>query len=119
VPLTISNWTGDGPEPIITTAIELPDSGTSVIITGAVTPQGGGVPVAVTGSPLAAPAPPGSGSVFWVIQVNTTTGAASVKQSTSSMPTADAGNVVVFQQTLVPTSTDEALVATDVTPDTY
>jgi hypothetical protein len=119
VPLTISNWTGDGPEPIIATAIELPDSGTSVIITGTVTAQGGGPAVPVTGSPLAAPAPPGSGSVFWIIQVNTTTGAATVKQSTVSMPAPDPGNVMVFQQTLVPASTDEALVATDVTPDTY
>lgn len=119
MPLTISNWTGDGPEPIISTMIELPDSGQSVIIAGTVTPQGGGPAVNVTGSPLTAPAPPGSGSIFWVIQVNTTTGAASIKQSTVSMPVADSGNVVVFQQTLVPASTDEALVATDVTPDTY
>jgi hypothetical protein len=119
MPLTISNWTGDGiVDPNIATAIELPDSGSSILITGTVTATGG-TRTSVTGSPLTAPSPPGSGSIFWLIQVHTGTGAATIKQSTVSMPAADATNVVVFQQTLVPSSTDEALVATDVTPDTY
>lgn len=119
MPITISNYTGDA---VLTnqvaTSIELPDSGTSVTITGTVT-SAGGSQVSVTGSPLTAPAAPGSGSIYWVIQVNLSTGAATIKQSTSSMPTADAGNIVVFQQTLVSGNTDSALVATDVTPDTY
>jgi hypothetical protein len=118
MPLTISNWTGDGvKDPIIATSIQLPDSGTSVIIDGAVTPTGGPA-VTVTGSPLTAPAAPGSGSVYWIIQVNTSTGAATVKQSTVAMPAADSGNQIVFAQTLIPATTDEAANATDVTPDT-
>jgi hypothetical protein len=118
MPLTISNWTGDGvKDPVIATSIQLPDSGTSVIIAGSVTPTGG-QPVTVTGSPVTAPAPPGSGSVYWIIQVNTATGAATVKQSAVAMSAADSGNQIVFAQTLVPGTTDEAANATDVTPDT-
>lgn len=119
MPVTISNYTGDGVnDPIIATAIGLPDSGTSVSILGTVTPTGAAA-ITITGSPLTAPTPPGSGSIYWIIQVNTTTGVATVKQSTSAVPVADAGNLVVFTQTLVPGASDPALVATSVTPDTY
>lgn len=117
--MTITNATGDGISvPLVAVSVALPDSGTSVPIVGRVQPAAG-TAVTVTGSPVTIPAAPGSGSIYYVIQINTTTGAATMKQSTSAMPTADAGNIVVFQQTLGTTSSDPALVATSVTPDTY
>jgi hypothetical protein len=116
MPLTVSNFTGDGVgSPIISTYVELPDSGTTIQVGGSVTPIGGS-PITVTGSPLTAPTPPVSGSVYWAIEVNSTTGAATVIQSTSSMPTVDPGNLIVFSQTLTPTSTNPAAVPTNVTP---
>lgn len=119
MPLTVSNYTGDGVVSAgIATSIQLPDSGSSVQITGSVDTVTGAA-VAVTGSPLTAPTPPGSGSVFWIIQVDGVTGVASVKQSTVSIPAADTGGVVVFTQTLTPSSANLALVSTTSTPDTY
>ena len=117
--MTVSNATGDGVTSTrITAAVELPDSGTSVLVSGTILDPAVGATVAIAGSPVTIPAAPGSGSIFYVIQVATATGAATVKQSTSAMPAADAGNVVIFQQTLGTTSTDPALTPA-VTPDTY
>lgn len=119
MPLTISNTTGDG---IVTDYldcdIELADSGMQVLIAGSIQ-AAGGAKLAISGSPLTAPSAPGSGFIYWIIQVNTTTGVATIKQSTSSMPSADAGNDIVFQQTLGVGNTDSALVATDTTPDNF
>ncbi len=121
MPLTITNFTGDGiKDDQIAGAIEVPDSGTSYSVTGTVTPAGGSA-VAMTGSPLTAPSPPGSGNIYWIIQVNTTTGALSIKQNTSGpAPTPDAGNDVIFTQTLPAGLTDPADDPNaDVTPDDY
>lgn len=120
MPITISNYTGDGSGTTkLDCDIQLPDSGTAVLVGGSVDPSGAGNPVAITGSPLAMPAAPGSGSIFWNIQVDVTTGAATVQQSTSVDPAAINGNnVVVFRQTLVPGNSNPALVAT-ATPDTW
>lgn len=116
--MTVSNSTGDGVTSVkIVTAVELPDSGSSVLASGTILDPAVGTAQTITGSPVAIPAAPGSGSIFYVIQASTTTGAATVKQSTSAVPVADAGNVVIFQQTLVPTSTSPAL-APSGTPDT-
>lgn len=119
MPLTISNTTGDGyADTYIDSDIELPDSGTVVKVTGTVQAIGG-QPAPLTGSPLTAPAPPSTGLIFWAIEASLSTGALAVLQSAAAMPPPDAGNVLLFQQTLSPASTDDALVATDSTPDTY
>ncbi len=119
MPLTISNTTGDGiTVDYIDCDIELPDSGSIILFGGPLQPSGG-VKVSITGSPLTSPTPPGSGFIYWIIQVHTLTGLATIKQSTSSMPTPDASNDTIFQQTMGAGSTNEALVATNVTPDTY
>ena len=119
MPLTVINQTGDGTvAALIDTAVTLPDSGSVVQIDGRVTPPGGAT-VQVTGSPLTMPAAPGSGQIFWNIQVDTGTGAASVQQSTTADPAPISGTaLVVFRQTLGATSTDPALTAAS-TPDTW
>lgn len=118
MPITISNSTGDGvTSTLIQSSIELPDSGTNVLLAGTVQAPGGTAMV-ITGSPLTMPVAPGSGSTYWIIQVNTNTGAASIKQSTSGMPLADPNNMIISSQTLVPGNTDPALVQ-DASPDTY
>lgn len=78
--------TGDGVNTTLVNAVvELPDSGTTLNVAGKV--QYPGQPaVAITGSPLAIPANPGSGSVFWQLVVDYLTGAASVVQSTANDP---------------------------------
>lgn len=120
MPLTIGNLTGDGlTSDLIACSIEIPDSGTSYLVTGSVTPKGG-TAQAMTGSPITAPTPPGSGNIYWIIQVNTSTGALSIKQNTTGpAPSPDAGNDTIFTQTLASGVTDPALVATDVTPDDF
>jgi hypothetical protein len=120
MPLSITNTTGDGVNDIfVQTTLELPDSGTSVTISGTVKKPGLSAQ-SVTGSPLTMPSAPGSGSIFWNVQVDLTSGAATVQQSTSAdPPPINGNNFVVFRQTLVPGNTDPATVATDQTPDTY
>lgn len=119
MPLTVLNTTGDGVSATwIDAQIQLPDSGTSVKVTGNVCLPGG-TPVNVTGSPVTIPAAPGSGSIFYNIQVDGTTGAATVQQSTSADPAPINGNsVVIFRQTLVPSSTDPATTG-ETTPDSW
>lgn len=115
MPLTISNTPGDDS---FQANIELADSGTSVVVSGALWPgsPGSQIETALTGSPLTMPAAPATGFVYWAIEVNLTTGALVVIQSTVSSPVADPGCQIIFNQTLVPGSTDPALVAT-VTPN--
>ena len=100
-------------------SIQLPDSGTTCNVTGCINPSGidGSTDTAMTGSPLTMPTPPGSGSIYWLIEVNTTTGALDILQSTSAMPTNTGGCITIFQQTLTASTTDPAENATDVTPD--
>lgn len=122
--LTVSNRSGTGgADAFIDSNVELPDTGTSIGVGGSV--QSPGLAgVTITGSPLTAPAVPGTGSIFWNIQVDVITGAATVQQSTSADPAALLSSdgitpqVVIFRQTLVAGSTsDDALQATDSTPD--
>ena len=47
---------------------------------------------------------PGSGSNYWITELNTTTGVLSVKTSTSATPSPVAGNVTLFSQTLPSTA---------------
>ena len=117
--MTLSNQTGDGiVETQIQTNIYLPDAnGGNLTILGTVTPVGGPL-VAITGSPIAYPSAPGSGSIYLILQVNSSTGAATLKQSTSAMPTPDSGNIQVFADTLTPSTTDFAQDPNAVTPDT-
>ncbi len=118
--MTIANLTGDGiASDKIACAIELPDSGTSYLVAGTVQPVGG-TQVTITGSPVTAPTPPGSGYINWIIQVNVTTGALSIKQAANvPAPAPDAGNDVIFTQTLNAGAVDPALGVSDSTPDTF
>lgn len=119
MPLTISNYTGDGATaPKLDTYIQLPDSGTTVLVGGSVTAVN--LPLAtITGSPLTMPVAPGSGSIFWNIQVDQISGAATVQQSTTADPAPVNGNtLVIFRQTLVPGSIDPATTLSS-TPDTW
>jgi hypothetical protein len=117
--MTVSNSTGDGKmDNLIQVNIELPDSGTTLLIKGIVQPIGGS-PTTVTGSPLTIPATPLEGAkAIYIVQVNLSTGAASIKESATETPAPDAGNVVVLTQTLEHTSSDPAITA-EKTPDTY
>lgn len=119
MPLTIINQSGDGSTAtLLDVQLQLPDSGTSVPVVGRVKTVAGAAQT-VTGSPLAIPAAPASGSIFYNVQVDTTTGAATVQQSTTADPAPiNANNVVVFRQTLISTSTDPATTAAS-TPDTW
>lgn len=113
MPLTISNYPADN---TFMSSIQLPDSGTSILVTGALNPSTPGE-VGFTGSPVTSPVAPASGSVYWLIEVNTTTGALDMQQSTTGFPANNAGCITIFQQTLMPTNTDPALVPTSVTPN--
>ncbi len=119
MPLTITNITGDGVfDDLFAVTLTLPDTGTVVAIDGRVQPIAG-ASVAVTGSPLAIPAAPTTGSVFYNVQVDTVTGLATVQQSTTADPVPISASArVVFRQTLVLSSTDPALTPSS-TPDTY
>jgi len=119
MPKTSCSFSGDGvAAPMVQVSVALPDTGSSISIDGQVTAVGG-TPVAITGSPLTSPTPPGSGNIYWMIQVNSATGAATIKQSTSAMPTADAGNIQVFSDTMTPTDTNLAQDTATATPDTW
>ncbi len=119
MPLTITNQSGDGATvTLLDVTLQLPDSGSAVGIIGRVQPVGAPA-VVVTGSPLAIPAAPAAGSVFYNIQVDSVTGAASVQQSPAVDPAPISPTaLVVFRQTLGTTSTDPALTP-EATPDTW
>lgn len=120
MPLSITNLTGDGiNETKIATAVMLPDSGSTVNVEGFV--QAVNLPAQSFSTTVAAPAVPGSGSVFWNIQVDVTSGAVTAQQSTVSDPAPINGNnVVIFRQTLT-FGTSGASLALDPssTPDLY
>ncbi|GAC1375204.1 MAG: hypothetical protein NVSMB4_03210 [Acidimicrobiales bacterium] len=119
MPLTVTNQSGDGfTADLLDVSVQLPDSGTSVPVSGRVAAKGA-AGQAITGSPLTMPAAPASGSVFWNVQVDVTSGAATVQQSTTADPAPiNANNRVVFRQTLTSTSTDAATTPAS-TPDTW
>lgn len=131
MPITISNATGDGlTTSQMRTNIQLPDSGTTVQVNGVVRPalpaaaqNNNPVPaVTITGSPLTIPAPPGSGSIFYNIQVDVVTGAAVVVQSTVSDPAPALSSdgvtpkVVIFRQTLTNASSANPTLNPSTTP---
>ncbi len=119
--VTIGTTTGDGiSAPLICTAVELPDSGTTVNISGYVQLVGG-QPVDLTGTTVTMPAAPGSGSTYWNINVDAGNGGATTVQTSS---VADPGalnttSLVIFRQRLDVGQIDPALVSTDSTPDTW
>jgi hypothetical protein len=121
MPQTITNNTGDGViADQIASNIQMPDTGSSVLVGGQVHKVGNPA-VAITGSPLTFPAAPGSGIINVIVQVNWTTGAASIKQNTTPgvFPTVDAGNIQIFQTVLQTTTSNLALCASNVTPDSW
>lgn len=100
MPKSIIDTTGDGViVPYVQFALTLAAAGAPIQGEGNVTPIGGSL-VPLTGFPLTAPATPASGFVYWILQVNTTSGLCSIKQSTIAPPVADAGNVAFFSQTI-------------------
>ncbi|GAC1610326.1 MAG: hypothetical protein NVS3B26_16480 [Mycobacteriales bacterium] len=119
MPMTVVNQTGDGiTVPLLDVQFQLPDTGTSLPLVGRVQ-RVGSPSQAITGSPLTIPAAPAAGSVFYNVQVDVTSGAASVQQSTSADPALiNSNNVVVFRQTLGTTSTNPALTP-ESTPDSW
>jgi hypothetical protein len=111
MPLTLSPAAGDG---VLSAAwranVQLPDSGTTITINGSYQPPLLGAnppalqpPVNFSGT-ATSPGVPGGGSNFWICQLNTSTGALTVKNSTSAFPLPDASNVVVFQQSIASTA---------------
>jgi hypothetical protein len=78
--------------------------------------------VTVSGSPIALPAAPASGSVYYIVQIDwtsgtATSGQASVKVSNSGYPSPDAGNIQVFAQTLTAANPNPGSDMTLSTPD--
>jgi hypothetical protein len=120
VSITIGTVTGDGViDPAININVELPDSGTTVGISGYVQAIGG-PKVDLAGATVTMPVAPGSGSTFWNIQVDTGSGATTVQTSAASDPSpGSATSLVVFRQRLDAGVTDPALASTDSTPDTW
>lgn len=120
MPMTVTNAPGDGS---FIASIQLPDTnGGNVLIGGSLNPNGvynaNTQEVTFTGSPLTAPVAPVSGTTFWLIEVNATTGALDVQSSSSGFPANTAGCFTIFQQQLTSVTTDDAENSTDVTPDT-
>jgi len=118
VPITTTNVTGDGfTTPMLRVSVELPDSGSVLGIQGTV--QLAGQPtVNVSGSPLAIPPVPGSGSTFWNVQVDANTGVATIQTSSIADPAPiTPTSLIVFRQRLdVGATTVNDLIATDSTP---
>ena len=119
MPLTRTEASGDGlTTPYVNYAIALPDTnGGAVQITGQVQ-QPGQAAQSITGSPLTAPTAPGSGSLYWNVNVDYTTGAASVQQSTSADPPPTATGLILYRETLNATTIATDLDLTQSTPDT-
>lgn len=107
-----TNTLSAGRQPFLEYGFSVPDTmGGNVTFYGVVAPvsPAGALAAAVafTGSPIAMPAVPGGGlSLNWGLQVNTTTGAVTLKTGTAATtgtqvsPTPDAGNVMLFIHTL-------------------
>jgi hypothetical protein len=100
-------------QPIIDYKVEFPDtiSGQNVTFSGFISPAlaagGLGPAVALSGSPIALPSVPGGGlSLNWILQVNLTTGAVTMKTGTAATtgtqvtPSPDAGNLTIFVHTI-------------------
>lgn len=121
MPKTTTNSTGDGiTTDLLTTNVQLPDTGTTVLVGGLVQHVGFSQ-VVITGSSLTFPTTPVSGIVNVIIQVDYTNGTPTVKSNTTAgtLPTTDANNVQIFSTILTTTDTNLALDKVNVTPDTY
>ena len=94
-------------QPYLDVDVTLPDaeggnitfSGILVPLATTVTPQAAqlAAPIVLTGSPIASPAVPGSGTTYYALQVNLTTGAVTMLTSSTAAPTASAGCLIFFQ----------------------
>ena len=118
MPLTIAYLEGNGvADNQIAIALTLPDTnGGQLRVEGAVTPAGGTQQI-VGPTNLTLPAAPGSGSIYLNVQVDVTSGVATLQQSTVSAPAPINGNnVIVYSMTLTSTITVDSLDA-GVTPD--
>lgn len=116
----ISDMSGDGSNaPLVSFNLNLPDTnGGNAVCEGTVSFIGLAT-VKIVNTPLALPVAPGAGQVFYMLQVNTSTGVVSLKQSTASYPTADAGNLLIYQETLGTTDTNPSNVAISSSPDEW
>jgi hypothetical protein len=106
---TYSYVTGDGVTgDYLALNCYLPDNnGGNLIVNGSVKAMGNStVPVSAS---LALPLAPASGSIFFIIECNRTTGVCALLQSTSAFPAADPNNDIIFQDVLTPTTTDPAI----------
>lgn len=131
--LTISNITGDGLSvPQIRFSVEQPDTyPDSIAFEGSlvpVPPPGGTTtPITFTGSPLGPINPPGSGSMYYNVQVDPGAGPnfpATVPATLQNSPTGDPAPVsataIVVYRFVVPTgSVDPALITSNSTPDLW
>lgn len=110
----VSNASKPNKNPYVEWSATLPDSftSTSVSLSGVLIPVLAdnhtlGSASVMTGFPLAIPAVPSSGnSLVWVIEVNLSTGAATIKTGSTATtgqqvtPAADAGNLVIASHTI-------------------
>ncbi len=118
MPMTIQFLEGTGVlDNMVAIAVTLPDgNGGSLAVEGAVTPAGGSQQK-VGPTTLTLPAAPASGSIFLNVQVDVTSGIATLQQSTVSAPAAiNANNVIVYSMTLTPATTVDSQDA-GTTPD--
>jgi hypothetical protein len=125
--LTISYSEGNGiADDQLNIGVQLPDTnGGNLIVIGAIAPAGS-PPDSFGPTTLACPAAPGSGSIYWNVQVDpyVVGGNPSIQQSTSAAPAALAsgdgvsGHVqrIVYSCVLTSSTTDPALDA-GTTPD--
>ena len=88
-------------QPLVQLKVSLPDAYPgNVTFAGKISPVAGNQlqpSMLMTGSPIALPAVPGSGTTWWALQVNLTTGAVTLLTSSTGAPTAAAGNLILMQ----------------------
>jgi hypothetical protein len=110
VPLTVSYSEGNGAaDNRLAISVSLPDgNGGNAVVAGMV--QAAGASAETVGpTTLALPTAPVSGSIYFNIQVDVTSGAATLQQSTSAPPAPINGNnVIVYNQVLTSSTTDPA-----------
>lgn len=117
--ITIGNEPGDGS---FEANIQLNDAnGGSIAVVGELNPEGTyptyQQALRFTGSPLTAPTAPATGLNYWIIEVDTTSGALAIQQSVSGPPANSPNAITIFSQIDAPSNTDDALNGTNDTPD--
>jgi len=84
-------------QPLLNFTLTLPDtySGQNFTFSGIIMPVGptGGLSsaIALTGSPIALPSVPASGTTYWLLQANLSTGAVTLLTSSTATPTVSSG----------------------------